>query len=666
MTELEYLFLHDFFPAYLENFDINECKKSAEEGDAVAQALMAMVYRLGLFNVKENEKKAFSFIKKSAKQNCIEGITFLGEFYEDGVCLEADPEKAFEIYSSVVESNYTLALYDLGNLYLKGLGTEHDEAKGLELLMRAADRECFLAFQYLEDYYPNSGDAFTEDALFKVCKKGAKLNHAYSITMLGRCYKDGCGTPVDEKKAFTTIKKAAKLNEPYGLYWLGWFYATGTVVEKDIDKANEYYDLAVKNGFQEPEENKQKTLEDYYKEQQHIEINVNGENAINYKTAKNKVPDYVMYIDTERGSGSGFVIDPNGYVATCAHVVADFETDTISEKIFVKDKNKKIYKGSVVKISKETDVAIIKMDDAGNLPFAECDFERTESLLGEEIAIYGYPMGNNLSDDVLELNMSITKGYISSNQKKYGLNLTMLDIAARHGNSGGPVISCENGMVIGLLKGSITGNIGQDLDEVNYMLPVSYLYDLINSADEEIETAEETEAVEAESSTKAQKKEKSDRPSKSSKKEMSEKTEAKGKDSDEYKLSTKPFKTWAEVKRFLRKHYVVDREDNDWLVFKFTFEDSDRSQEVVVTLANDKWLNVISTIGLIDDTEINKVLEDLCDFNYGGLIKLDDKHCIRYAVPISGVSEESLIIPIETIASIADKYEEEFIGGDQN
>ena len=78
--------------------------------------------------------------------------------------------------------------------------------------------------------------------------------------MLGRCYKDGCGTPVDEKKAFTTIKKAAKLNEPYGLYWLGWFYATGTVVEKDIDKANEYYDLAVKNGFQEPEENKQKTL----------------------------------------------------------------------------------------------------------------------------------------------------------------------------------------------------------------------------------------------------------------------------------------------------------------------------------------------------------------------------------------------------------------------
>lgn len=95
-------------------------------------------------------------------------------------------------------------------------------------------------------------------------------------------------------------------------------------------------------------------------------------------------------------------------------------------------------------------------------------------FIGDEIIILGYPFGSRVSDDVMEMSVSFTRGYISSSQVKNGRKQTLLDISAKAGNSGSPVISISTGAVIGVLSGSILGG-NNNREEVNYMIPISSL-----------------------------------------------------------------------------------------------------------------------------------------------------------------------------------------------
>ena len=55
-----------------------------------------------------------------------------------------------------------------------------------------------------------------------------------------------------------------------------------------------------------------------------------------------------------------------------------------------------------------------------------------------------------------------------------GINRTLLDISAKAGNSGSPIISTESGKVIGILCGSMLGGLN-NREEINYMIPISYI-----------------------------------------------------------------------------------------------------------------------------------------------------------------------------------------------
>lgn len=68
---------------------------------------------------------------------------------------------------------------------------------------------------------------------------------------------------------------------------------------------------------------------------------------------------------------------------------------------------------------------------------------------------------------------------------------------------------------------------------------------------------------------------------------------------------------------------------------------------------------------MIDDTEIDDVLNELGEYCFGGLIKLEKRHYIRYSLLLETASEESLLFPIRVIADIADTIEEKYTGGDQ-
>lgn len=132
-----------------------------------------------------------------------------------------------------------------------------------------------------------------------------------------------------------------------------------------------------------------------------------------------------------KGTGSGFIIDPNGLVVTNAHVISN------ADRIGIVLHNNNLVEGVVIGICQSIDTAVIKID-AKDLPFAQLG-DSDKLRVGQRVYAIGNPFG-------LEGGPSITSGVISSVNRTIQtgenlfINLVQTDAAINPGNSGGPLI----------------------------------------------------------------------------------------------------------------------------------------------------------------------------------------------------------------------------------
>ena len=132
--------------------------------------------------------------------------------------------------------------------------------------------------------------------------------------------------------------------------------------------------------------------------------------------------------------GSGFMLSPDGYLMTNAHVVegADEVTVTLTDK--------REFKAKIIGSDQRTDVALLKIDATG-LPFVKIgNVDRLK--VGEWVIAIGSPFG---------LESTVTAGIVSAKQRETGdyLQLLQTDVAINPGNSGGPLINMR-GEVVGI------------------------------------------------------------------------------------------------------------------------------------------------------------------------------------------------------------------------
>ena len=86
-----------------------------------------------------------------------------------------------------------------------------------------------------------------------------------------------------------------------------------------------------------------------------------------------------------RGIGSGFIVSPDGYILTNAHVV-----DGVKE-VHVKLTDRREFTAKVIGVDKKTDVALIKID-AANLPAVKVG-DSKQVQVGQWVAAVGSPFG---------------------------------------------------------------------------------------------------------------------------------------------------------------------------------------------------------------------------------------------------------------------------------
>ena len=141
--------------------------------------------------------------------------------------------------------------------------------------------------------------------------------------------------------------------------------------------------------------------------------------------------------ETVHALGSGFIVDPAGYIVTNNHVVDH------AHKITVTTNDGTNYPAKVVGRDSKTDVAVLKIDAGKPLPYvAFGDSEKAQ--VGDWVVAVGNPFG---------LGGTVTAGIISAhgrniNEGPYD-DFLQIDAPINPGNSGGPLFN-ESGQVIGI------------------------------------------------------------------------------------------------------------------------------------------------------------------------------------------------------------------------
>ena len=142
---------------------------------------------------------------------------------------------------------------------------------------------------------------------------------------------------------------------------------------------------------------------------------------------------------TLQSLGSGFIIDPAGYIVTNEHVVeraADYKIEVITN-------DNKSYKGRYITGDPKKDLALIKIDSDKPLPFVNLQ-DISPNLLGQTVIVVGNALGygSSISRGVLSaVNRDITVDDVDYR------NLLQTDAAINPGNSGGPLIDLSGRLV---------------------------------------------------------------------------------------------------------------------------------------------------------------------------------------------------------------------------
>jgi S1-C subfamily serine protease len=164
---------------------------------------------------------------------------------------------------------------------------------------------------------------------------------------------------------------------------------------------------------------------------------------------------------SDSGAGSGFVVEPRGYILTNHHVVEGARTVT------VRFANGATREAQVLGTDRGNDLALLKVDLPPGVPVAPVgDSDRVG--VGDVAIAIGSPFG---------LEQTVTQGIISAVHRTWApgngrarRNLLQTDAPINPGNSGGPLLNAH-GEVIGvtnMIESPVRGNVG-----VGFAIPIN-------------------------------------------------------------------------------------------------------------------------------------------------------------------------------------------------
>ena len=158
------------------------------------------------------------------------------------------------------------------------------------------------------------------------------------------------------------------------------------------------------------------------------------------------------------GVGSGVIIDKSGIVLTNNHVVQG------ADEVIVTLADGREFKGTDIKTDPQTDLAVVRIHGATNLPVAKLG-NSDDLEIGDWVLAIGCPF---------ELDHTVSAGIISGKGRVLSdlnrASFLQTDAAINPGNSGGPLVNLE-GEVVGINTAIATNSGGYE--GIGFSIPIN-------------------------------------------------------------------------------------------------------------------------------------------------------------------------------------------------
>jgi serine protease Do len=181
----------------------------------------------------------------------------------------------------------------------------------------------------------------------------------------------------------------------------------------------------------------------------------------------------VVQVRTPEGLGSGFFVNPDGYLITNFHVI-EGETE-ISVEVYSQDSNGQLDRDTykqvrIVAINKFHDLALLHIEDKNTPKFKYVTLGSSDALnVGDEVFAVGSPMG---------LERTVTEGILSTKTRELEGELYLQTTTQINpGNSGGPLFNLA-GEVVGVTNMKIMFGEG-----LGFAIPVELVKNFLDHRD---------------------------------------------------------------------------------------------------------------------------------------------------------------------------------------
>lgn len=180
--------------------------------------------------------------------------------------------------------------------------------------------------------------------------------------------------------------------------------------------------------------------------------------------------DAVIKVSTPSGLGSGFIIHPDGYAITNAHVIQNERRIrcTVWERSELEFRRFMVEDVRIIAVNDHLDLALIKLDHPDGKQFTRVYIQQDDTVApGQPVFAIGNPLG---------LERTLSRGVVSVTNRSFeGLAFIQTDTQINPGNSGGPLFN-DKGEVIGVTNMGIPFGEG-----LNFAIPARYLRDFIRN-----------------------------------------------------------------------------------------------------------------------------------------------------------------------------------------
>jgi len=154
--------------------------------------------------------------------------------------------------------------------------------------------------------------------------------------------------------------------------------------------------------------------------------------------------------------GTAFLVHEEGYLLSVSHILPEegqlivVPGDSGSEFVPLNQETVTSIPVTVVRRSLERDLVLLKMEqDIGIRMPDHFIGTAASSLTGNSVMALGYAFGHQSLHTLVAMNAVVSGKVLSNNQTR----ILLFDSMIHHGDRGGPLVSVEDGLIIGIING---------------------------------------------------------------------------------------------------------------------------------------------------------------------------------------------------------------------